>query len=161
MWDDIKTALRQQMTQATYDQWIEPARATIDDHTLKIHAHSDDAKDWLNLRLRPVILRTVAIIAPDVDTVDIVTNGYNTPSQAATAPPDDAPETSQRQADDAPGMHLIQMLGDDRETIPYRHRLNRITGRVTGSILLQQLVYWWIKSGRRPYYKFMRPAPRN
>jgi len=42
--------------------------------------------------------------------------------------------------------------------IPYRPELNKITGSITASILLNQIIYWWNKSGKRKFYKFTEPC---
>jgi hypothetical protein len=38
--------------------------------------------------------------------------------------------------------------------VPYRPRLNTVVGRVTATILLQQIVYHWENKGGKPFYKF-------
>lgn len=50
------------------------------------------------------------------------------------------------------------MLANDQNIIPYRKELNAITGGVTATILLQQVSYWWKKSGSQPFYKFIQPC---
>lgn len=53
------------------------------------------------------------------------------------------------------GQAIIQAQAQDRLfSIPYRPQFNQITGRVTASILLQQIAYWWEVQGRKPFYKF-------
>lgn len=52
----------------------------------------------------------------------------------------------------------LQLVADDRETIPYRRRFNRITGAVTASILFQQAIFHWRNNKRRPFFKFMEPT---
>lgn len=49
---------------------------------------------------------------------------------------------------------LLEMLAEDKATIAYRPRLNKITGSVTSTILLQQILYWYKKQGAKPFYKF-------
>ena len=51
----------------------------------------------------------------------------------------------------------ISILGEDREAISYRKTLNGITSSVMSTILLQQIIYWWRKSGK-PFYKFKEPC---
>lgn len=53
---------------------------------------------------------------------------------------------------------LLSLLAEDRDVISYRPRLRQITGRVTAAILLQQVLYWFRKSGWRPFYKFRAPC---
>lgn len=54
--------------------------------------------------------------------------------------------------------HLIQVLGKDNEIIPYRKELNSITGSITATILLQQIIYWYTKNDNKPFYKFIEPC---
>lgn len=51
----------------------------------------------------------------------------------------------------------IGLLTEDREKIPYRPQLAKRLG-VTSAILLQQIIYWWDKNDRRPFYKFKQPC---
>ena len=55
-------------------------------------------------------------------------------------------------------MSYTAILAADKSIIPYRKELNAITGGVTSSILLQQVSYWWVKSGRKSFYKFIEPC---
>jgi len=46
--------------------------------------------------------------------------------------------------------------------IPYRPRYTELTGRVTASILLQQMIYYWYNcSGEKPFYKFRAPCEHD
>lgn len=54
--------------------------------------------------------------------------------------------------------NLVAILAEDKELINYRPRLNKISGGVLSSILLQQILYWWFKSKRQPFYKFSGPC---
>jgi len=49
---------------------------------------------------------------------------------------------------------LLEMLAEDKAIIAYRPRLNKITGSVTATILLQQILYWYKKQGAKHFYKF-------
>lgn len=49
---------------------------------------------------------------------------------------------------------FLQIISEDKELITYRPRLNEITGSVTATILLQQILYWWNKNGAQKFYKF-------
>jgi very-short-patch-repair endonuclease len=53
--------------------------------------------------------------------------------------------------------NLESLFADDRNVIPYRPELRTIAKSVTAAILLQQIVYWWTKSGKKPFYKFKQP----
>ena len=52
----------------------------------------------------------------------------------------------------------LTFVADDHHLVLYRPRWNRMTGGVTATLLLQQIVYRWVKSGRRPFYKFASPC---
>ena len=47
-----------------------------------------------------------------------------------------------------------------RRSIPYRPSLNRLTGSMSATILLQQIVYRWLGKGQEPFSKFIAPCPR-
>ena len=50
---------------------------------------------------------------------------------------------------------LIQtILSQDNSVILYRKELNQLTGSVTATLFLSQVIYWWYKNGRKPFYKF-------
>ena len=49
---------------------------------------------------------------------------------------------------------ILGIIADDITLIPYRPSLNNITGGVLSTIILQQVLYWWKKSGRKQFYKF-------
>jgi hypothetical protein len=53
-------------------------------------------------------------------------------------------------------MSILQILSLDKELITYRKELRQITGSVTASILLQQIVYWDNKMNGE-FYKFIEP----
>lgn len=45
--------------------------------------------------------------------------------------------------------------------VPYRPNLNRVIGRVTSTILLQQIVFHWENNRHRPFYKFRAPCSHD
>jgi hypothetical protein len=49
---------------------------------------------------------------------------------------------------------ILRIIAEDRSLTLYRGSLNKITGGVTSTILLQQALYWWEKNGRKRFYKF-------
>jgi hypothetical protein len=51
----------------------------------------------------------------------------------------------------------IEILAGDRTLITYRPKLNQLTGSVTATILLQQIMHWWVQM-RRSFYKFKEPC---
>lgn len=55
-------------------------------------------------------------------------------------------------------LDLLALLADDKSIVAYRPRWNSFTGSVTATILLQQLIYRWVKNGRQPFYKFTSPC---
>lgn len=52
---------------------------------------------------------------------------------------------------------MLEIIANDNAIIPYRKDLNDITGCVTASILLSQMLYWWKYSGGE-FYKFKEPC---
>lgn len=53
---------------------------------------------------------------------------------------------------------LMNILSGERDSIPYRKDLNRITGSVTAAILLQQIIFRWDSNGGKEFYKFKEPC---
>jgi len=53
---------------------------------------------------------------------------------------------------------VINLLAEDQSLILYRKSLRQITGSVTSAILLSQMLYWFGKSGNKPFYKFRKPC---
>jgi len=49
---------------------------------------------------------------------------------------------------------ILGIIADDRSLVAYRPALNKITGSVLSTIILQQALYWWKKGGRKRFYKF-------
>lgn len=50
---------------------------------------------------------------------------------------------------------IIDVLAHDKDILLYRKEFNKITGSVTASILLQQIIYNW---NGKPFYKFKEPC---
>lgn len=57
-------------------------------------------------------------------------------------------------------MNILQLLAADKEILLYRKELNQITKKVTATILLQQMIYWYTKSDGA-FYKFIKPCPHK
>ncbi|MDD2838447.1 MAG: hypothetical protein PHX59_05775 [Sulfuricurvum sp.] len=57
-------------------------------------------------------------------------------------------------------MDILQLLAADREILLYRKELNKITKKVTATILLQQMIYWHTKMGGS-FYKFIEPCKND
>jgi len=53
---------------------------------------------------------------------------------------------------------ILGILGNDKNIIPYRKELNKITGGITATILLQQFIYWWNITEQKAFYKFIEPC---
>ncbi len=53
---------------------------------------------------------------------------------------------------------MIEILAKDKDVIIYRKELNAITGSVTATILLQQIIYRFVNNGNKPFYKFIEPC---
>lgn len=53
-------------------------------------------------------------------------------------------------------MPILSILASDKSVIIYRKELNAITGSVTATLLLSQIIYWHSKSGC--FYKFNKPC---
>jgi len=49
---------------------------------------------------------------------------------------------------------LLNLLADDRKILTYRPELNSITGSVTATILLQQILFWFKTNNYKKFYKF-------
>jgi len=56
--------------------------------------------------------------------------------------------------------NILQILANDKELIVYRKELRQITGSVTSTILLQQIIYWNQKMGGK-FYKFIEPCKHS
>lgn len=56
------------------------------------------------------------------------------------------------------GPDWLALLADDKEMVAYRPRWNVLTGGVMATIFLQQVVYWWVRAGRKPFFKFAGPC---
>lgn len=51
---------------------------------------------------------------------------------------------------------MLSILAHDKSVILYRKELNQITGGVTATLLLSQIIYWHSKGGA--FYKFNKPC---
>jgi len=56
------------------------------------------------------------------------------------------------------GSAIVNALADDKNIIPYRRTLNHITGCVTATILLQQMLFRAKSKGFQPFFKFRSPC---
>ena len=53
---------------------------------------------------------------------------------------------------------VLKIFANDKRLILYRPEWRAFTGSVLSTILLQQILYWWDKMGRKPFYKFKEPC---
>jgi len=51
-----------------------------------------------------------------------------------------------------------KIIASDYHSIPYRKELNKVTGSIIASLVLQQFIYWDSKNGNREFYKFIEPC---
>ena len=56
---------------------------------------------------------------------------------------------------------FLTLVAEDKQMVAYRPQWREITGSVTATILLQQIIFRWNTAGRRPFYKFKTPSPDN
>lgn len=52
----------------------------------------------------------------------------------------------------------LDFIVDGTGIVPYRPMLNKITGSIIATLILQQMIYWFVKSGRKKFYKFRAPC---
>lgn len=57
-----------------------------------------------------------------------------------------------------PKIDILKIFANDKRLILYRPEWRAFTGSVLSTILLQQILYWWDKMGRKPFYKFKEPC---
>jgi chromosomal replication initiator protein len=73
IWEIARSQLRLQMTKSTYDTWVrDTVCLAYEDGAFVIGVANGYAKDWLSMRLRPVIKRTLASIIGQVADVTFV-----------------------------------------------------------------------------------------
>jgi len=58
-------------------------------------------------------------------------------------------------------MSYTNFISDDRNSIPYRPKLNKITGSMSASIVLTQTIYWARLYNFKPFYKFKEPCKHS
>jgi len=56
---------------------------------------------------------------------------------------------------------FLTLLAEDKQMVAYRPQWREITGSVTATILLQQIIFRWNMAGRKPFYKFKSPSQNN
>ncbi len=55
-------------------------------------------------------------------------------------------------------MNIVDIIGTDRNIIPYRPELRKIAGTINATILLQQVIYYCAGSTNGKFYKFKSPC---
>ncbi len=55
-------------------------------------------------------------------------------------------------------MNIVDIIGSDRNIIPYRPELRKIAGTINATILLQQMIYYCSGSKDNKFYKFRAPC---
>lgn len=53
---------------------------------------------------------------------------------------------------------FLQSIAETRKAILYRPEFNLVTGSVTASILLNQIIFWAAQGNGEPFYKFQQPC---
>lgn len=56
---------------------------------------------------------------------------------------------------------VITILADEKNSIPYRPQIAKHFENVACAILLQQILYWWVKNGCKPFFKFKQPCENS
>jgi len=49
---------------------------------------------------------------------------------------------------------VFKLIAEDRSVTLYRKAFRPICGGITGVLLFHQIIYWWQKNDRKPFYKF-------
>jgi len=58
-------------------------------------------------------------------------------------------------------MNILDLIAEERTSILYRPSFRQLTKSITGAIFLSQAIYWWVKNGRQPFYKFNNQCSHN
>ena len=73
LWEQVLGELHHQMTQAAFDAWLASSRPVEKrDDQLTIGVRNQYAKEWLDIRFRPLVLRALAGIDPTISQVAFV-----------------------------------------------------------------------------------------
>ena len=68
----VKNELRLQMTASVFDQWVKQTKAHRHGDTLILTPKNRFAYEWLSMRLRPTIAKTVKQICGPKTTIEFV-----------------------------------------------------------------------------------------
>jgi len=79
LWASALATLRDGMTAANFNTWLQDTRPVERrGAVLVVAAPTDFQRQWLQQRLRPLILRTLRVLAPDLDDVEFLTAAERT-----------------------------------------------------------------------------------
>jgi hypothetical protein len=53
---------------------------------------------------------------------------------------------------------ILDIIAEDKSLITYRPKLNKLTGSIIATILLQQILFRWKLNGAKEFYKFKAPC---
>lgn len=103
VWEIARSQLRLQMTKSTYDTWVRDTTCVAhEDNSFVIACPNAYAKDWLSLRLRPLIKRTLVSILGHAAEVTFIVQ-----PATASAPETRTPAGPLLESDD--GLDLLQL----------------------------------------------------
>ena len=87
VWEIARSQLRLQMTKSTYDTWVRDTSCVAhEDNSFVIACPNAYAKDWLSLRLRPLIKRTLVSILGHAAEVTFIVQAAAASELGSTAP---------------------------------------------------------------------------
>lgn len=141
-WASVLALLKTQTASPTFEARFVGTTATLNGEVLTVCVAAG-SRDWFENRLRKLVEGAVGEVFGEVSVV------FGEREEEKPPPIDPRPQDINI---------AINLIADDRDLITYRPRLNEITGSVTATILLQQIIYWWRKQKRQPFYKFAAPC---
>jgi chromosomal replication initiator protein len=88
IWDIARSQLRLQMTKSTYDTWVRDTHCVAqEDNHYVVAVTNAYAKDWLSVRLRPLIKRTLTSIVGHAVDVTFIVQPVPAPEPEEPIPP--------------------------------------------------------------------------
>lgn len=55
-------------------------------------------------------------------------------------------------------MEYINIIANDKKIIGFRPEIKRVLKSTNATILLQQIIYWYVVNDNKPFYKFIEPC---
>ncbi|MHB8377208.1 MAG: chromosomal replication initiator protein DnaA [Dehalococcoidia bacterium] len=110
-WDATLGQLQLQVTRANFDTWLRDTVGLRDDHDgFVVGAPNDFAREWLSMRLRPMIARTLArVLGHKVDvTFEVLRQPDAEPPPLLAGAPDAVPEQYRKRATVPPTLNPLQ-----------------------------------------------------